>query len=153
MDRAQYVPDAPYTRALAWNENATNATLVRYTVKAARDAWPFIAWPREIPRERAARVVHNFAREAITYRKETGDQLTRMPWRSIEDGEGDCKSLAVLVGSLCRAAGCDVVLRFVRYPGEDHFGHVFAIVDGVPVDPELPFGMEVDAAGHLDRWL
>lgn len=143
--------NAPYARALRWEPNADNATLVRWTTKAARDAWPCIPWSLKVPRAEVPRLVHAFAQDTVQYLREDGDQLIRMPWRTLEDGQGDCKSLAVLVGSLCAAAGCSVVLRFVAYPGEDWYGHVFAVVDGVPVDPELEYGEECLYSHHLDR--
>lgn len=143
--------NAPYARALRWNPEADNATLVRWTTKAARDAWPCIAWTAKVARADVPRVVHAFAVDMVRYLREDGDQLIRMPWRTLEDGQGDCKSLAVLVGSLCAAAGCSVVLRFVAYEGEDWYGHVYAVVDGVPVDPELEFGKECLYLHHIDR--
>ena len=146
----QYRHEAPYNRALRWTRTADNDTLVKWTVKATRDAWPCIEWPASIPRQDAARIAHSFAQDVVQYYREDGDQLIRMPWRTVEDGEGDCKSLAVLVASLCAAAGRRVSLRFVSYPGEDWFAHVYAIVDGVPVDPELHFSEEVIHSHRLD---
>lgn len=148
---AGYVGNAPHTRALRYAHDADNDTLVRWTCAATRHAWPLIEWPDSIARTDAAETVHAFAREAVRYEREDGDQLIRMPWRTIADGVGDCKSLAVLVASLCAAAGCRVVLRFAQFPGEDWYGHVYAVVDGVAVDPELEFGKEVLSSAHLDR--
>lgn len=139
----QYNSEAPYTRALRYTRNASNGTLVRWCVDAVRQAWPLIEWPAGIPRRDAARIAHAYAQDVVQYVREDGDQLIRLPWRTVEDGQGDCKSLAVLVASLCAAAGRKVSLRFAQFPGEDWFGHVYAVVDGVPVDPELDFGEEV----------
>jgi transglutaminase-like putative cysteine protease len=147
----EYVHNAPYTRAARYRMNATNADLVRDVIDATRAAWPCIEWPQSIPRRNAAFAAWQFARDRVRYVREDGDQLIRMPWRTLEDGQGDCKSLSVLVASLCRAAGCRVALRFVRYPGDDHFGHVYAVVDGVPVDPELAFGDQVLSVEQIDR--
>lgn len=151
MMRREYVVNAPYTRAMRWTDNADNDTLVKWTTHAARTAWPCIEWPDSIPREEAAQVAHAFAQEVVRYEREDGDQLIRMPWRTLADGVGDCKSLAVLVASLCAAAGCRVVLRFTAQPGEDWFSHVYAIVDNLPVDPELQFGDEVPYISAVDR--
>lgn len=147
----QHVIGSPYTRALRWRTNADNDTLVRWTTNAARAAWPLIEWPASIPPDEAAFTAWQFARECVRYEREDGDQLIRMPWRTLADGVGDCKSLAVLVASLCAAAGRNVQLRFVEFPGEDWFGHVYAVVDNLPVDPELEYGEEVAYISALDR--
>ena len=147
----KYVSNAPYARALAWHPDADNNDLVVLTTRAARTAWPVIRWPDGLPREHAAEIAHAYAQDVVRYVREDGDQLIRMPWRTVEDGEGDCKSLAVLVAALCAAAGRDVKLRFVQYDGEDWYGHVYAVVDGVPVDPELDFGKEVVYCAHIER--
>lgn len=146
-----YIQEAPYVRALVWQTDADNADLVRLTARAARSAWPRIVWPDGLPREDAARIAHAYARDVVQYVKEDGDQLIRMPWRTVADGRGDCKSLAVLVAALCAAAGRSVALRYVAYPGEDWYGHVYAVVDGVPVDPELDFGKEVLYCAAIER--
>jgi hypothetical protein len=147
---AEYIAESPYTRALRWTGNANNRTLVRWCVDAVDAAWPLIEWPSGIPRRDAARIAHAYAKDVVQYVREDGDQLIRMPWRTVADGQGDCKSLAVLVASLCRAAGRRVVLRFVKFPGENWFGHVYAVVDGVAVDPELEFSEEVLYSHRLD---
>lgn len=147
--RKQYVRDAPYARALRWDAQADNAALVRMTLSAARDAWQYIEPP--FPRRDAARLAHGYAQDAVAYMREDGDQLIRYPWRTVADGRGDCKSLSVLVAALCAASGCRVDLRFVQYAGEDWYGHVFAVVDGVPVDPELAFGQECTYVRAVDR--
>lgn len=149
----QYARNAPYARALRWSRNATNADLCAMVMKAARDAWPYIYFPRNISRDEAPAAIYEYVRERVHYVREDGDQLIRMPWRTLEDGRGDCKSLTVLVASLARAAGCSVVVRFVQYPGDDHYGHVYPIVDGVPIDVELPLGDEVTFESKEDRRL
>jgi hypothetical protein len=150
MNGSRYVSGSPYTRALVWNPNATNDDLVAMVTAATRAAWRCIDVPAFMDRESAPLYAHRFARDAVSYVLEDGDQLVRMPWRSVADGVGDCKSLAVLTASLCRAAGCSVVLRFVGYPGDDHFAHVYTVADGVVVDPELTYGAEVDHAFRRD---
>lgn len=150
MDRIKYVQGAPYARAMDWNTDATNADLVALVVYAARRARPFVKVPAFVSRDNAPEVVHAFARDRVRYVLESGDQLVRMPWRTVQDGRGDCKSMAVLCATLLASAGCDTVLRFVRYRGDDHFAHVYAVGDGVPVDPELPLGSEVSAVEVVD---
>lgn len=150
MNAKRYVPESPYTRALVWRERASNDDLVEMVTVAARTSWPCIRVPRFMDRESAPHYAHTFARSAVDYVLEDGDQLIRLPWRTVADGVGDCKSLAVLTAALCRAAGCATVLRFVQYAGSDHFGHVYTVADGVVVDPELPYGAEVTYERHVD---
>ena len=150
MDRIKYVQGAPYANAMQWNTNATNADLVALVVYAARRARPFVTVPGFVTRGAAPETVHAFARDRVRYVLEDGDQLIRMPWRPVADGVADCKSMAVLCATLCAAAGCKTVLRFVRYRGEDHYAHVYAVADGVPVDPELPEGAEVPYEDCVD---
>ena len=117
--KPQRKTDAPYTDALVWNEDATNDDLITHTLTAVRIAGRAIVWPEGVDKARAGRIAHAFARQAVRHVREDGDQLTRMPWRTLLDGRGDCKSLAVLVAALCAAAGRSVALRYVAYPGED----------------------------------
>lgn len=150
MNRAQYVTGAPYTRALEWRTDADNTDLVRMVIQAARTSWPLLQpLPRFVKRSNAPRVAWSMGC-SVDYIREDGDQLVRLPWRTLADGVADCKSLAVLTSTLCRAAGCDTVLRFVRYAGDDHYAHVYTVADGVCVDPELPYGHQVPHASAYD---
>lgn len=129
------------------NDKATNEDLIDMVVRATRKAWPTVPLGANNPiaRKTVARDVHAMAQRYVRYKQEDGTQKIRLPHRTLIDGYGDCKSTSVLIASVCRAAGCNVVLRFARYAGDDHFGHVFAVVDGVPVDHQLPFGEQVFA--------
>lgn len=148
--KPQRKTDAPYTDALVWNEDATNDDLITHTLTAARIAGRAIVWPEGVDKARAGRIAHAFAQQAVRYVREDGDQLTRMPWRTLADGRGDCKSLSVLVAALALAAGRSVGMRYVQYAGDDHYGHVYAVVDGAPCDPELGYGQEVSYWRKLD---
>jgi hypothetical protein len=74
---------------------------------------------------------------------EGDDQTIRLPSALVREGRGDCKSTAVFIASMCKAAGRSVALRFTQAEGSDQYGHVYAVVDGVPVDPLLRFGTEI----------
>lgn len=127
------------TGVLRHRINADNHDLISDVIAATRTA---VKKVRPLPRGDAARLCHAFLQGEINYIEEKGDQYTRMPWRTIADGRGDCKSFAVFVASLCAASGCRASLRFVKLPGDDHFGHVYAVIDGIAVDPCLEFGEE-----------
>lgn len=94
------------------------------------------------PREGLAELCWRMMRDDVEYIEETGDQYIRMPWATLRDGVADCKSTATFIASVCAAAGCAVLLRMVTWPGGKHFAHVYAVVDGSPVDPLLDFGSE-----------
>lgn len=151
MGKKIHARNGGYPHALKYTDNAGTMDLVRYVMFAIRNAWRRMDVRDIMPRKEAARLAYDAARALVEYRRESGDQLVRMPWRAIEEGVGDCKTTAVLIASLCQAAGCRVTVRFVKYGNEDHYGHVYAVVDGVPVDPELAFGDEVVYASALDR--
>lgn len=116
-----------------------NRELARDVVHATLAAIPFLG---PVPREEAARWCYWYLVEHIAYIPEMGTQEVRMPWRTIADGRADCKSTAVFIASVCARAGCRVTLRFAAMPGQEWLGHVYAVVDGVVVDPLLPLGDE-----------
>lgn len=102
---------------------------------------PFV--PALWTRDRAPLGAWMFTVGNVHYIPEDSDQFIRTPWRTVADGFGDCKSTAILIACLCAACGCDVVLRFIVHPGESDWGHVYAVADGVAVDPLLAFGEEM----------
>lgn len=104
-----------------------------------------------LPREWVAHACWQFIREETQYHEEGPDaQTSRMPWRFIRDGVGDCKTQAIFTAALCASSGCRVLLRFVTLPGDTEPGHVFAVVDGIPSDPLLPFGTECNYIRAID---
>lgn len=103
----------------------------------------------QLPRGEVPYLCYLMLRHCVRYRPEYTDQFVRYPWRLLRDGIGDCKSFGVFAASLCARAGCATVLRFVIWRGDDHFGHVYAVADGVAIDPTpddagrpLAFGIE-----------
>lgn len=125
-----------------YRKKATTWSLVGDVIAATYIAARNIAWPVGLHRHLAAEITHAQAAE-LNYAAEVGTQTIRLPWVSLDDASVDCKSTAVFIGSMCRAAGRSVSLRFVQYSnGPTHWEHVYAIVDGRPVDPLLPIGQE-----------
>ncbi len=94
--------------------------------------------------------MHAFAATEVDYQAENGEQIIRGPWVTVDEGRGDCKSTAVLIASMCAAAGRDTRLKFIDYEGDDreHWAHVYAVVDGVACDPLLPYGDEYPYIRH-----
>lgn len=133
--------------AILSDNEADNIELAQTVAIAAAAAVPFL---QPLPRNDAARLCWRMIAHHVGYFPEYGVQMVRMPWRLLADGVGDCKSQAVFIGSMCARSGCAVVIRFVQLPGTDYFGHVFAVVDGVPVDPLLEYGAECDYLSACD---
>jgi len=124
--------------------DATTWTLVADVVWTAQKSAECVSWPVNIPRRNAGEVMHSLTAEEVQYIEEKGKQTIRAPWISIRHGRGDCKSTAVLIAAMCKAAGRRVELKFLEYDstGGDHWAHVFAVVDGIACDPLLPYGRE-----------
>lgn len=94
--------------------------------------------------------MHAYAARQVEYVPENGTQVIRAPWVTVDQGRGDCKSTAVLIASMCAAAGRRVDLKFIDYEGanREHWAHVYALVDGTPCDPLLPYGEEFPYIRH-----
>ena len=121
-----------------------NADLVAMVVKACVDAShnvrpPVVPEGSELPMQ-----LYLYLVTEIQYLAETGTQIIRRPNALVLEGVGDCKSTAVFIGSICKAAGMDVRLAFIKTAERPWYSHVYAIVDGVVVDPLLDYGEECD---------
>lgn len=129
----------------------TNADLVRLVTDTARQAAQRMTWPRQLPRKNAARLLWRYMRQVVKYKAEPpSDQVVRFPSATVKQRKGDCKSSAVFIAAAARAAGHQAALRFVQQRSP-YWSHVYAVVDGVPVDPLLPFGTEVVYSRKLDK--
>ena len=118
-------------------------------VDAARIAARSTKWPPGLRRD--PRLIHRYLVERVRYRAEPPSrQVVRLPSATVKQRRGDCKSTAVFVVGTMAAAGRKVALRFIKQNGDGHYSHVYALVDGVPVDPLLPYGREAVSSAHLD---
>lgn len=110
-------------------------------VAAASIAFVPAMWSREDAPERA----WHFVRRHVDYIEEPPHgQKIRFPWATLAEGVADCKSTAILIAAMCAACGCAVRLRYIMQPGEADFGHVYAVADGIAVDPLVAFATELD---------
>lgn len=140
----------PLRGILHARSRARNGDLVQDVVTAAYIGARRCRWPAGVPAKDAGHIMWQYTRDEVKYIAERGDQYIRLPWRTLEDGRGDCKSTAVLIASMCAAAGRRAVLRFVSYPGEDYYSHVYPVVDGTPCDPLRDYGTEYIYSHRLD---
>lgn len=118
------------------DNNRLARDVVYHAVVAAEKVAPLSPWNSE--------EVHAYVRRNVEYLEDAdpNNQRLRMPWRTVFEGKGDCKSTAIMIAALAKASGRHAVLRFVDQEGEG-WDHVYAVVDGVPVDPMESFGTEV----------
>jgi transglutaminase-like putative cysteine protease len=129
----------------------TNGQLVEMVTDAAQIAANRIAWPKQLPRDRAPEIIHHYLRRHVRYKAEPPSmQIVRLPSATVKEGVADCKSTAVFLVAALRAAGWPVALRFIKQGGRSAYSHVYALADGVPVDPLLPFGQEPVYSAHKD---
>lgn len=131
--------------------NVTNGELVQMVTKAARMATGRMRWPAGLPRHRAPQIIHAYLRNHVRYYAEPPSmQVVRMPSATVKQRQADCKSTAVFLVAALHAAGHQVALRFIRQGGRKAYSHVYALADGRPVDPLLPFGQEPLSSGRKD---
>lgn len=145
-------PETLHARVL-WDGTVDNDGLVTLTVNAARDAVAVLrraGRPAPCPLDVLPRWCWTYCRDHANYHAEQDTQYVRMPWAFVEDGVGDCKSTAVFIGALCRAAGANVKLRFTGEVANGPYSHVYAIINGTPVDPLLTYGVEAFSLRSLD---
>lgn len=127
------------------DNNRLARDVVYHTIAAAERINGIFPWD--------SAAVHDFVRERIRYHAELDpmDQRLRMPWRALDEGVGDCKTTAIMIGALAKASGRDVTLRFLDQTGGGQWDHVFAIVDGLAVDPLEPLGSIMPHYHHHDE--
>lgn len=131
--------------------NVTNGQLVQMVTKAARMAVGTMRWPEQLPREDAPRIIHHYLRRHVRYFAEPPSmQVVRLPSATVKQRQADCKSTAVFLVAAAHAAGYPVALRFIKQGGRKAYSHVYALVDGVPVDPLMPYGQEPVSSGRKD---
>lgn len=130
--------------------DVSNRSLVLEICAAARRALPTVYWPDDLPRSDARAIVHTWLADHSRYFEEQGLQVIRLPRALVREGVGDCKSSAVFAAAMLHAAGYPVLLRFIKQPDRPWWSHVYAVADGVAVDPLLPLGREAERTAHLD---
>lgn len=91
------------------------------------------------------RAVHCLLIDEVRYDADDdiANQRLRMPWRTLNERRTDCKSSAIFIGALAKRSGERVCLRFIDEHGIGAFTHVYAVVNGTPIDPLEPYGAEM----------
>lgn len=143
-----------YTRGhVAWEAVVSNAELIQVVTRVARASWRELSIVHGIAPRDMAEAAYTYVQRRTRYRAEHGDQYVRTPWAFVRDKRGDCKSTATFIASLARRHGQPTVLRFVTWHGATEPGHVYAVVNGIPADPLLPYGVEAVYLRRQDHHL
>jgi len=89
---------------------------------------------RSCPVENWPVAVACFAYDVAFFEPDAQNQIIRTPRRTMEDARANCVDYTVLIGAICRAMGQPVTIRIVQFDGAKNYGHVFPVVNGVPLD-------------------
>lgn len=72
--------------------------------------------------------IYWFVKRNVRYQADrAGQEDVRSPGYLFKTGEGDCKSMSVAIGALCRAFGIPFKYRFVRQSGARNYHHVYPV--------------------------
>lgn len=72
--------------------------------------------------------IYRFVKSNVSYRPDPlAREWVRSPGYLMQSGEGDCKSLSVAIGALCRAFGIPYKYRFIRQGGKPSWHHVYVV--------------------------
>lgn len=72
--------------------------------------------------------IYWFVKKNIRYRADqSGHEVVRSPGYLFDSSTGDCKSMSVAIGALCRAFGIPYKYRFVRQRGASNYHHVYPV--------------------------
>jgi len=61
-------------------------------------------------------------------------QIIRTPAATLRDKAANCVDYTILIGAVAARAGLPVIVRIVQLPGQQSYGHVYPVVNGVAVD-------------------
>jgi hypothetical protein len=108
------------------------SVILRADGMAAHFTEQFAPYLRGQTTKETAENVWNFVKAHIRYRKDrVGHERVKSPGKLWEDGEGDCKSYSVFMGSIYRNLGLAYKYRFAHYPSgrlDRDVNHVFPVV-------------------------
>jgi hypothetical protein len=137
-------------KRVLYSTHMDNAALVVAVVQAARNAADGVTWRNAPQRRRVPELLHRYVTTRTRYRAENSTQVIRYPSALVRERVGDCKSTAVFIAALAAAAGCSSSVVFIRQANRPWWSHVFAVVDGVVVDPLLPLDREAPNTGRRE---
>lgn len=119
----------------------TTKDIINEVLNTYQDTWHTTAELAETLRrgteEETCRAVFDFIIENVNYNEDPdGVQWIRTPARLLHDGEGDCKSMAILSASLLNNLGIPCFFRFVSFSKNNQITHVYTVTEsGIIIDP------------------
>lgn len=100
-----------------------------------------------------AHFIHNLAKYAfiMTYFEPDPPttQIIKTPAATMRTERANCVDYTVLLGAVARRGGLSVVIRAVQLPGQASLGHVYPIINGIPID--LVQGQDQSGQEYLTR--
>jgi hypothetical protein len=134
-DRAPYrqiIKPSPANRQMVKREFDTG-DIIRVIMYADKRSGEFVA-AESVDHLRGPDDYHTlenifwFVKKNVQYQADpAGQEDVRSPGYLFDSGQGDCKSLSIAIGALCRAAGIPYSYRFVRQAGRPNFHHVYVV--------------------------
>ena len=74
--------------------------------------------------------IYWYVKKNVRYKADKpGAEEVRSPGYLFDTATGDCKSLSIAIGALCRAFGIPYRYRFIRQRGAPNFHHVYVVAD------------------------
>lgn len=118
----------------------TTRDIINEVLNTYQDTWHTTAELAEILRqeteEDTCRAVFDFIINNVRYNEDPdGVQWIRTPARLLHDGEGDCKSMAILSASILNNLGIPCFFRFVSFSKNHQITHVYTVTEsGIIID-------------------
>ncbi len=119
----------------------TTKDIINEVLNTYQDTWHTTAELAETLRRNTeydtCKAVFDFIVQNVNYNEDpNGVQWIRTPARLLHDGEGDCKSMAILSASLLNNLGIPCFFRFVSFSKNNQITHVYTVTDsGIIIDP------------------
>lgn len=109
------------------------ADIVRVIMLADRDSDRFIiksglTYLQGADDRKTLENIYHFVKGKVRYKADrAGHEIIRSPAYLFESAIGDCKSLSVAIGALCRAMGIPYRYRFIAQGGKRNLHHVYVV--------------------------
>lgn len=119
----------------------TTKDIINEVISTYKDTWHTTAeLSQHLRRDtelNTCKAVFDFIVENVHYNEDPdGVQWVRTPARLLHDGEGDCKSMAILCASLLNNLGIPCFFRFVSFHRNKQITHVYTVTEsGIIIDP------------------
>ncbi len=91
--------------------------------------------------------IYRFVKDNVRYQADPlAREWVRSPGYLMQTGRGDCKSLSLAIGALCRAFGIRFKYRFIQQASKSTWHHVYVVA--MPTDGSCRRPVILDAVHH-----